>query len=147
VKGDTKEVFCSKILVPYDGSELAQKSLEKAILIANIDTSISLEIMHVVTAPMPHTVLEDQNAFEDILYEEGKNIIAKAESALATLQNDHQCYLLEGSPAHIILNHAKEHNCDLIIMGSRGLTGIKEFLGSVSHMVVQHSHVPVLIIK
>jgi len=140
-------MFCSKILVPYDDSELAQKSLEKAILLANIDASISLEIIHVITAPVFPPVLDIPIDFEDILLEEGKAIIAKAESALTTLQNDHQCYLLEGSPAHLILDHAKEHNCDLIIMGSRGMTGIKEFLGSVSHMVVQHSHVPVLIVK
>ncbi|WP_222427818.1 universal stress protein [Sporomusa sp. KB1] len=44
--------------------------------------------------------------------------------------------MLEGSPAHIILKHAQEHNCDLIIMRCRGLTGIKEFMGSVSHRAV-----------
>jgi nucleotide-binding universal stress UspA family protein len=59
-----------------------------------------------------------------------------------------EAVLLKGiSPAYVILNHAREHGCDLIIMGSRGLTGIKEFLGSVSHTVVQNSQVPVLIVK
>ncbi len=53
----------------------------------------------------------------------------------------------EGPAYKVILEHAKENNSDLIIMGSRGLSGVKEYLGSVSHYVVQHSSVPVLIIK
>ncbi|WP_269085328.1 universal stress protein [Peribacillus muralis] len=46
-----------------------------------------------------------------------------------------------------LLEHVNTHNCDLIIMGSRGLSGFKEFLGSVSHYIVQHSPVPVLLVK
>lgn len=54
---------------------------------------------------------------------------------------------LKGDPAHQILEYAKEHEQDLIIMGSRGLSGIKEImLGSVSHKVTQLSKCPVLII-
>ncbi|WKB35977.1 universal stress protein [Terrilactibacillus sp. S3-3] len=45
------------------------------------------------------------------------------------------------------MDHIKENHYDLVILGSRGLSGIREFLGSVSHGVVQRSPVPVLIIK
>jgi len=85
-----------------------------------------------------------QLIFEDVLLETGKAIIAKAESILASLQNEHQCNLLRGtSAAQEILDYAKEYNCDLIVMGNRGLTGIREYLGSVSHAVVQRSLVSV----
>lgn len=139
-------MLCTKILVPYDGSELAQKSLEKAIMIASSDQTIKIEVLHVVSIPV-HTVLDNLQAVEDAIYQDGKEVLGKAKLALSTLPNFYQTFLLEGSPAHLILNHAKEHHCDLIIMGSRGLTGIKEFLGSVSHTVVQHAQVPVLIVK
>lgn len=56
--------------------------------------------------------------------------------------------LIQGAPAEVILDYAKKHNNDVIIIGSRGLGGIREFvLGSVSHNVVQHARVPVLVIK
>jgi len=43
---------------------------------------------------------------------------------------------------------AKEHNADLIVMGSHGSSGIKEvFIGSNTEKVVRHSDVPVLVIK
>ncbi len=52
----------------------------------------------------------------------------------------------ESYPAEQILKSAKEHNCDLIIMGSheRGVT--HTFLGSVAKSVLRRSHVPTLIV-
>jgi len=141
-------MFFSKILVPYDGSENAQKALEKAMELASVDASISLEVIYVVTPPALSSIVDVPINFEDVLLEAGKTIIAEAEATLAPLQNKHQCYLLRGvSAAQSILDYAKEHDCDLIVMGNRGLTGIREFLGSVSHMVVQRSLVSVLIVK
>jgi nucleotide-binding universal stress UspA family protein len=56
--------------------------------------------------------------------------------------------LLQGSPAEVILSYAKEHGADVIVIGSRGLGGIREFvLGSVSHNVVQSARIPVLVVK
>ncbi|MNR36447.1 Stress response protein NhaX [compost metagenome] len=56
--------------------------------------------------------------------------------------------LLQGSPAEVILAYAKEHGADVIVIGSRGLGGIREFvLGSVSHNVVQSARIPVLVVK
>jgi nucleotide-binding universal stress UspA family protein len=56
--------------------------------------------------------------------------------------------LLQGSPAEVILKYAKEHAIDVIVIGSRGLGGIREFvLGSVSHNVVQSARIPVLVVK
>ncbi|MCQ2363854.1 MAG: universal stress protein, partial [Acidaminococcaceae bacterium] len=48
----------------------------------------------------------------------------------------------------IIVNTSKDKGCDLIVIGSRGLSGFAEFfLGSVSSEVAQLSTVPVLIVK
>ncbi len=52
----------------------------------------------------------------------------------------------EAYPAEEILKSAKQHNCDLIVMGSheRGLS--HTFLGSVAKSVLRRSHVPTLIV-
>lgn len=141
-------MLCSKILVAYDGSELAQKALEKAIEIAKIDSTIKLEVVHVITIPTAVSNTDSLQAFEDAIYQEGEDMIAKVKLVLSKIPNHSGAVLLKGlSPAYVILNHINKRNCDLIIMGSRGLTGIKEFLGSVSHTVVQRSPIPVLLIK
>ena len=53
-----------------------------------------------------------------------------------------------GHPADTILRAAESGKADLVVVGSRGLSGIKSFLlGSVSDRVVHHSHCPVLVTK
>ena len=47
-----------------------------------------------------------------------------------------------------IVEYAEKHKMDLIITGSRGMTGIKKMLlGSVANGVVTYSHCPVLVVK
>jgi len=139
----------SKILVAYDDSEIARKALEKALEIAKTDPGIEIHIIHVIKLPTTaRSEMDNFQAFEDAMNQEGRDIIAKAEQAMSVLPNHSEPHLLEGiSPAYVILKYSEKYNCDLIVIGSRGLSGITEFLGSVSHTVVHHSRIPVLIIK
>jgi nucleotide-binding universal stress UspA family protein len=51
----------------------------------------------------------------------------------------------EGYPASVIQEEAREENADMIVMGSRGLSGLKHLLlGSIAERVVQKAHCPVL---
>lgn len=52
----------------------------------------------------------------------------------------------EGNVADEILNESIEGRYDLIVMGSRGLSLHKTFFGSISHRVVEHAKIPVLIV-
>ena len=54
--------------------------------------------------------------------------------------------LLEGSPAWTLLDAAKD--ADLVVVGSRGRGGLKTLLlGSVSHVVVTHAEIPVVVVR
>ena len=57
-------------------------------------------------------------------------------------------HLGELPPAHAILELADELSIDLIVLGTRGLTGVKHvLLGSVAERVVQRAHCPVMTVK
>lgn len=142
-------MLCSKILVPYDDSPSAQRALEKALEIAKTDPAIEIHVVHVTTLlEIGQPGMVYSQALVDTIYQNGKDILAKTVPALSKLPNHFQTLLLEGrSPSNVILNYAEDYNCDLIVMGSRGLSGIKEFLGSVSNTIVHRSQIPVLIIK
>jgi nucleotide-binding universal stress UspA family protein len=56
--------------------------------------------------------------------------------------------VLSGHPAGVIARAARREGVDLLVVGSRGLTGVKAAaLGSVSHAVAQFATCPVLIVK
>ena len=60
---------------------------------------------------------------------------------------DHEVLILEGDPAQAITEAARDEKCELIVMGTRGLSNLKGMaLGSVSHKVLQVMDRMVLIV-
>lgn len=143
-------MLASKILVAYDGSFLANQALEKAIKIASMNESTFIHVVHVFHIPIRS--YEESFKIEDIRAEGLNSSIKTLERAKEILSelppHRFETTSLEGYASQLLLNFAEKHDCDLIIMGSRGLSGIKELLlGSVSHAMVQRSHIPILIVK
>ncbi|MCZ8516733.1 universal stress protein [Paenibacillus filicis] len=138
-----------KILVAYDGSELAEKALKAAIKLAVHDKKIELHILHVLK-PLPiFDYIETGVENVKMLRREKADVMMKEiKESLYGMGNPIIVEIVEGHPEKKIVEYAEKHNCDLIVMGSRGLGGLKEaFLGSVSHYVVQHTRIPTFIIK
>ncbi len=75
-------------------------------------------------------------------------MLADLQRIAEQVPNKAHAQLLKGtSPAELILKYARDENCDLIIMGSRGQGGVKGDPGSARNAVVQGSPVAVLIAK
>jgi nucleotide-binding universal stress UspA family protein len=142
-----------KILVPIDGSKLSYDSFQRALELAKIHGS-EVEILHVMTfsenlpkeAPQPKT--ESVSGSDWI--EDYENLLNNAlEHAKTVVPVDKvKIKLLLGDPAREIVLKAERGGFDLIVIGSRGFSGLKELvLGSVSRQVVTESKIPVLVIK
>jgi len=140
------------ILVPIDGSEPAWHSLEYARALGEkFDSTIT--VVHVVQPHyiLPTIALNGEIPFVSVNIEEiettGYKLIDLAKQKMTTYPKVET--LLElGHPAERILALAKTKTYDLIVIGSRGLSGISEyFLGSISSTVSQHSTIPVMIVK
>ncbi|TMN23116.1 universal stress protein [Lentibacillus cibarius] len=141
-------MFCEKMVFAYDGSDVAKKALEKTVAIAKTNASIQIDVLFASELPQTPYVIED--VFEDMqqsMHEHGDAILTETKEKLSSLPNHIDYYAVEGRAPQTILQHAADQACDLIVIGNRGLTGIKEFLGSVSHYVVHHSQVPVLVVR
>jgi nucleotide-binding universal stress UspA family protein len=79
---------------------------------------------------------------------EADTILQAALKAVDKIPGEIHTEILEGPPAEAILDVANTRECDLIVMGSRGLgrlTGL--LIGSQSQKVVQHAPCPVLIVR
>jgi len=139
------------ILAAYDGSEQAIRALNTAMQLAQ-EWNAALTVVHAYQIPVPvmGEVLVTPSADTaaalsreaDNTAEEVKSIIAAVPGLQAEVETMH------GEPSRCILEAAKEKGADLIVIGSRGHGGLKEFvLGSVSHYVTQHARTAVLVVK
>ena len=138
-----------KILVPLDGSELAEKVLPYAIqLTARFQTETVLlhvfaagesQSSGIVKAYIEHTAEKVREQLQEIApkskFSAGKgSMLIKSE-------------VIAGDVASSILKYAEESKIDLIIMSKHGQSGIGHWLmGSIAHKVFSVSRIPVLII-
>jgi nucleotide-binding universal stress UspA family protein len=80
--------------------------------------------------------------------EAGKHVIAEAARWAAEAGVECDTELAWGRVADVICRVAQERECDLIVVGSRGLTGFKRLmLGSISNAVAAKAPCPVLVVK
>ena len=144
------------ILVAIDGSKSSDKALDFALDLAQKYTSkivlisvfeplyVSMITLGIGLSPVNlATHIDGLMDFRKKILLDAVKKAKNTNSELAVTQ-----ILAEGRPTDKIVETAKEQQCDLIVIGSRGLGGIKEFfLGSVSDRVADHAQCPVLIIK
>jgi len=137
-----------KILIAFDGSPQSRSALSKGIALAQAGGGSIVDAIYVSSVPgvwYPEMPAANMYALEARTAEA---LLQEAKEALSASGCRWHAYIAEGRPAKTIVEHAVDGGYDLIVMGSRGRSGLQElFLGSVSHNVVQHSPVPVLIIK
>ena len=152
-------IFPTKILVATDGSKEAELAARTAADLQQ-KTSSELHMIHVFgIAPVGTPVyLEATDLQGEALEEEAEERISeqrarevldaevgKVRSAGGTVVEAH---VMEGRIAPEIVGLAEEIGAGLIVMGSRGLGGIRRALmGSVSDSVVRHAHCPVMVVR
>ena len=141
-----------KIVIGSDGSECARNA---ALLTAEIARRFESETVVVNAFDISFAAAGDVGPWSvavspEVIRECMDGELAAAESAVKpVLESLHPSYrMLQelGHPVDALLTVAEREKADLIVVGSRGLTRLKEiFLGSVSHGVLHHAHCPVLI--
>ncbi len=138
------------ILVPMDFSEDSEAALAAAIELAR-DVGARLHLLHSFEYPsyigtpwgysFPAGVFSDvRNRASELLAERQEKV--KAEGVPVSFQ------ACEGPPSEVIVEIAKTLPADLIVMGTRGLTGVKHvLLGSVAERTLRHAPCPVMTVK
>lgn len=87
-----------------------------------------------------------QDAFDD--NSAAKGILANAEARAAAAGVTYEAHLAYGDVTEAVLETASSRQCDAIVMGSRGMTGLKRLMiGSISNAVAAKSLLPVMIVK
>lgn len=142
-----------KILIPLDGSELAECALNHVNNLVKEGSAVEVTLFHVVKVDSRWDELNRYNfditAMKEALFSSGREHLAKIESRLNTEGITVKTVsLAASSPAYKITEYAKENGIEVIIMGTHGYTGLKKLMmGSVASGVIHLSSVPVLLIR
>lgn len=138
-----------KILVPTDFSDNASKALDYAVAIA---AKANAEIILLNTFAAADTTMSPARA---LVEEYNRSIEADAHEQLKALKQNAEANssveivikFINGGTKDSILNLAAEEKVDLIVMGTRGTSGVERMLwGSTTTSVIGNSSVPVLAI-
>ena len=152
-----------KILVPLDGSEHSLKALDIAVQIAK-KFGGKLALIHVYSVSVGPVIMPEPTTLTPPMIpvmtpaEVSKTVEAARKAGTSILTDGEQkvkaegvqveTILKEGHTVQEIVKTAKEGEFDLIVIGGRGISKIRELLlGSVTDGVIHHAHCPVLVIK
>ncbi|UCD91620.1 MAG: universal stress protein [Methanobacteriota archaeon] len=132
-----------KILVGYDGSEGARKAIDRAASMWKEGDEI------VVVFVLPPTKIEEFAGFDtDLTEEKARGLLDEVAESLERMGIPVTTSLREGDVADEIIELGTELDCDLIVVGSYGLSKVGTFaLGDVAEKVAKKSSRPVLLVR
>jgi nucleotide-binding universal stress UspA family protein len=138
-----------KILVPLDGSPVAEAVLPHAEALAKAENA-ELIILRVPIIPVSEYIALDPVVASTVRKDIRDEAAAYVTKTVETLKKDNikvTGLTKEGSVPDVILEVAEETHADMIAMSTHGLTGVKRWLmGSVADKIVHHTHIPVMLI-
>jgi nucleotide-binding universal stress UspA family protein len=121
------------ILIPTDGSELAERGVAHGLALAKY-LGAKVSVIYVV-----EPLLAVTGDFASVL-DRAENAAKEAGVSCETIQVENV------QPHQAIIAAAKDKGCDLIVMSSHGLSGLSMLLiGSVTNKVLTHAKTPVLV--
>lgn len=139
-----------KILVAVDGSDNSERAVEYLLkLVAALkDTQI-----HLINVQDPVNALETTQCWTAeqcaaLQQEAGDLALTAARKLLDLAGIPYTAEIAAGAVAQTIVDYAREWQCDMIVMGTRGMSAVGNLLlGSVAHKVVHLADVPVTLVR
>jgi nucleotide-binding universal stress UspA family protein len=143
----------SRILVPVDFSAHSEDALRYAVSLAG-RLGASLELLHVVEDPFlsgawsSELYLPNGAELLDSIVSDAKRRLSDLKDLIVQGRVPASTVVLKGPPAPTIIDHAKDGQFDLVVMGTHGRTGLAHlFMGSVAEAVARRAPCPVLTIR
>ena len=136
----------TKIMVPLDGSPLAEQAIGPAMSIARaFGAALDLVLVH---KPLPFGGFEDAPWRADASKTERAYLETIALELASVGSVPVTSVVLRGEPSEKICERARDVNADLVVMTTHGRTGLsRAWMGSVAHGVLRHTSAPVYLIR
>ena len=137
-----------RLLVATDGSDVAFAAVQCAIRLARAIPGSEIHLLN-VRRPIKGTAATfvGRDVIRQYHEEEGQAALARGEAALRESGLKFESHIARGHAGPTISDYALEHDCDLIVMGTRGAGAVQALLGSTANEVLEHAKVPVVLVK
>ncbi|HKA44581.1 MAG TPA: universal stress protein [Burkholderiales bacterium] len=135
------------ILLPVDGSDASSRTVDH--FLRHLEWYKGEVEVHLLNVqPNVAGAFLSRDMVAKFQQEEGMKALRPVMSKLDAAKVKYQRHIGAGDPAETISGYAKEHGCDLVFMGTRGMGSVSNLvLGSVAMKVIHLTPVPVLLVK
>jgi nucleotide-binding universal stress UspA family protein len=153
---EESKVTLNKILLAIDKSGFKNKATAYATTLAR-SLGAELTVVHIISKSsfgatgdlLAYYRGGNLKAFQDAMKNEAEKLLKNAvEFGQKEGVKMHSDVIIDSSAQKAIIDYAKKQKMDLIVVGTKGMTGIEKFLmGSVANHVITYAHCPVLVIR
>ena len=140
------------VLLAVDGSEAALHATRRLVALAPmLNEPLHVELV-TVNLPVPiirgfSKVVVTHEMIDAYYRDQGASMLAESERLLNEAHVDHSRHILVGKIAESLVDHADKSRCQMIWMGSRGMSAVANMvMGSIATKVVHLSLVPVVLV-
>lgn len=139
----------NQILVPTDFSENAGRAVDYGIALAK-RCSAKLHLLHTPVVPtyllMDLSYSPGPEAVTRIL-NDSQEALERQAQAVAEAGLEHFTAIREGTVHEVIRDYAKEHDVDLVVIGTHGRSGVSKLMyGSITERVLKTVHTPIIVV-
>jgi nucleotide-binding universal stress UspA family protein len=144
----SQTTIISKMLVAIDGSDVSMDAANYAIFISK-EYNAELFALHVIRADVDLFGPHETSEFMTKMRNEGEKYLDKVRHKAFEKNIQIKTEIIASiNIAGGIVDYAEENDINLIVIGTRGLSGFKKLLlGSVATHVITYAHCPVLVVK
>jgi nucleotide-binding universal stress UspA family protein len=139
----------NQILVPTDFSENAEQAVNYAVALAK-RCSAKLHLLHTPVVPtyllMDLSYSPGPEAVTRIL-NDSQEALERQAQAITEAGVEHFTAIREGTVHEVIRDYAKEHDVDLVVVGTHGRSGVSKLMyGSITERVLKTVHTPIIVV-
>lgn len=139
-----------KILLPIDGSPAALAAVRHAMHLRRGGLAASFVLVNVQEPATLYEVVvaHDTDKLTEIKRSAGSDLLAPAEALLDAAEADYESEVAGGEPATLLVELVENYGADAVFMGASGMVEPgSDGLGSVALALLQHSPVPVTVVR
>ncbi len=136
-----------KILVAYDGSEGAERTLEMGLELARRHGAALWALAVQERLPRFSATMDEIKEEKDFADQHYGKLLDLARDRAREAGIELKTILRPGHPAKTIIDVAREGGFDLVLIGASGLSGVWRFLGTTAEKVIRHAPCSVVIVR